>query len=115
MSNQNKSEPLVVKVNPAEPGPLVKIALNHGIEEKYAKAYAEIAAGNPGGLTVLCLLHKKDPAYKSIHAIMDLGLDGEQIWVGYKYVCKQDIDEFAKALLRTGTGLIDAINKFCRR
>lgn len=75
----------------------------------------KLSEGNPGGLTVLTQILKKDP----LDGIMrfldldDMNMRGPQIWVGYKDHCGQDIDKFITAVKNRDPDMIQTVNKQC--
>jgi hypothetical protein len=68
----------------------------------YKPMMTQLAAGNPGAATVLCMLAERPRAdlpagHLDLFLDMErLGLRGSQIWVAFKDHCKKDIITFAR-------------------
>lgn len=72
----------------------------------------KMAEGNPGAITVLMqLLKRDDPAALMIVLDLDdMNMRGPQIWVGFKDHCKQDIEAFAKAIRGRDAAMVETVN-----
>jgi len=61
----------------------------------------DMSKGNPGGATVLVKLFegvKPEDALKDIEILNEAGIYGGNLWIGFKDLCNQDIEEFRKKL-----------------
>lgn len=86
-----------------------KLELNNSGTEVIIK----MAEGNPGGLSVLMQLMKKDSmaCFGVMLDLDDMNIRGTQIWIGFKDHCKSDIDEFFKAVRARDEGMVNTINE----
>lgn len=73
-----------------------------------------MSEGNPGGLTVLCEMMKKDPMnmFVILH-LDDMNMRGSQIWVGYKDYCKEDLNKFIECCKKRDKDMVNLVNKEC--
>ena len=72
-----------------------------------------IGEGNPGGTRVLADIIASlgmGPGSMLILNIDDMNIRGEQIWIGYKDHCGEDIDVFIQAIRDRSKDLVDAVN-----
>ena len=65
------------------------------------ETYTVMAEGNPGAMTAMTELVKDDPSFGLIYLahLDDMEIYGAHIWVGYKDICKFDVDMFRKKIL----------------
>jgi hypothetical protein len=76
------------------------------------EALLELADGNFGGITVVTRLSKAART-DVIEQLRKKGMRGEQIWVGYKYGCNENLNAFARAVLAWDPIMLAAVNKRC--
>ena len=71
-----------------------------------------MSEGNPGGLSVLCKLLDKSPEVNFTYLLDldDMNIRGSQIWIGYKDYCKEDLEEFKKAVRGRDSKMVEMIN-----
>ena len=69
-------------------------------KEFMIRLVGEMSEGNPGAITVMTEMIKKDllSGMASIFIIDDMNIRGSQIWICYKDVCNCDIDKLMKML-----------------
>lgn len=76
----------------------------------------QMSESNPGAISVMVQLLKKDENnFMFILSLDDMNIRGEQIWVGYKDYCKENIDTFIEAIKTRDKKMVDVINKECKR
>lgn len=74
----------------------------------------EMSEGNPGGLSVVVALLKKElPGLMCLLNLDDMNIRGCQIWVGYKDYCKEDLNAFIKAAQERDPKMVEMINANC--
>ena len=88
-----------------------KISITDGIQSVCMK----MSEGNIGALTVLMGILKKSPreGFFSVLNLDDMNIRGEQIWLGYKDFCNQDLDRFIECAKKRDKDMIETINKNC--
>jgi hypothetical protein len=79
-----------------------------------------ISEGNPGAISVMMQILQKDKedfglGFINLLDLDDMNIRGEQIWVGYKDHCGENIDTFIDAIKNRDKGMIDTINKSCSK
>jgi hypothetical protein len=67
--------------------------------------------GNPGALTVIIELMKKEDGVLLLCHLDDMNIRGSQIWIGFKYYCGQDLTRFIECIKTRDPGMIDKINE----
>lgn len=74
-----------------------------------------MSEGNPGGLRVIMqmLVRGGPQAMISVLDLDDMNIRGEQIWLGYKDHCGEDLDKFIELARRRDVGMVETINKYC--
>ena len=75
---------------------------------------AVMSEGNPGAISVLTQISKKDVATRGFVDILhldDMNIRGSQIWVAYKDFAKEDIDVLIKALKDRDSKMVDVVNE----
>lgn len=75
-----------------------------------------MAEGNPGALSVIVALAKRQsdpPAVMLLLDLDDMNMRGEQIWVAFKNHCQQDIEAFAKAIQGHDPAMVRTVNAEC--
>jgi len=84
-----------------------------GLNDMGTDLIVKMAEGNPGGLTVLMEVLKKDQmeGMRCLLDLDDMNIRGSQIWIGYKNYCGQDLDKFIKCTLDRDQNMIDKINE----
>ena len=70
-----------------------------------------MSEGNPGAATVLGNLSQTDPLLAL--GLDDMNIRGQQVWVGYKDHCEEDMDKFIEAIKARDSEMVDTINKNC--
>lgn len=70
-----------------------------------------MSEGNPGALSVLSKLIDDEIGFILIFALDDMNIRGTQIWIGYKDFCKENLEDFIKAIKDRNKEMIDYINK----
>jgi len=74
----------------------------------------EMSEGNPGGLSVVAALLKRElPGLMCLLNLDDMNIRGCQIWVGFKDYCKEDLDTFIKAAQERDPKMVTMINANC--
>lgn len=86
-----------------------KIELTDNVMDVVVK----MSEGNPGGLSVLTEILKKEPTdgFFTILTLDDMNIRGTQIWIGYKDHCNSDLDVFIKAVKDRDQAMVDKINE----
>lgn len=86
-----------------------KIGMGTGIQD----VLVTMAEGNIGALTVLMEIMKKDGmiAFTSVLSLDDMNIRGEQIWIGFKYFCEQNLEKFLGCIKSRDEDMIALINK----
>lgn len=72
--------------------------------------YKTMSEGNPGALSVLMKLAEDPMGLMHILDLDDMGMRGSQIWVAWKYHCKEDLPTFIKALVERDPAMVDTVN-----
>ena len=72
----------------------------------------KMSHGNPGAATALAELAKKENGLIAILFLDDMKIRGYKIWLGYKDVCKRNIDKFYECIMERSQPMIDYINKW---
>ena len=58
-----------------------------------------MSAGNPGAISVMCMLVKRDEiGFGDILHLDDMEIYGSDIWICFKDICKQDINELSRKI-----------------
>jgi len=75
----------------------------------------DMAEGNPGGVTVLAKMIKKDQVrgMLSLLSLDDMNMRGGQIWVGFKDHCGEDLNKFVECVNKRDTDMIAVVNEQC--
>lgn len=75
----------------------------------------KMSEGNPGALTVLMeLLKRDDPgALMVLLSLDDMNMRGSQIWVGYKDHSGSDIERFARCITDRDADMVATVNAEC--
>ena len=71
----------------------------------------KMSEGNPGGLSILAELSKKERGVNIFHGLDDMNIRGWQIWCGYKDYCKSNLDTFIDAIKKRDSDMVDKINE----
>lgn len=74
----------------------------------------KMSEGNPGALTVLMAMHKKQGqmAFMEMLSLDDMNIRGPQIWLGYKDHCGEDIDKFLECVKGRDSDMVKTINEY---
>jgi len=73
-----------------------------------------MAEGNPGAATVMGQMLKLDrDNILHIISLDDMNIRGQQVWVGYKDHCEENMDKFIEAIKARDSEMVDTINKNC--
>lgn len=86
-----------------------KLELNTSIFE-LIKTMSE---GNPGAMRVLMELLKTNDSIILLLHLDDMNIRADQIWIGYKDYCGEDLDKFVTAIKARDPKMIETINKEC--
>lgn len=73
-----------------------------------------MSEGNPGALTVLIALMKRDSTGAGLMEILsldDMNIRGAQIWIAYKDHCKGDIELLAQKIKERDKNMIATVNR----
>lgn len=74
----------------------------------------QMAEGNPGAATVLgMLLRENMEGFRAILDLDDMNIRGSQIWIAYKYYCKEDLPVLMKAVFDQEPKLVEEVNEQC--
>jgi hypothetical protein len=84
-----------------------KIELNDTMLDIVTK----MAEGNPGALSVLVEIIKRNDIIDNILSLDDMNIRGCQIWVGYKDYCNKDIEKFVSSIKNRDPLMVKTINK----
>ena len=71
----------------------------------------KMSEGNPGGLSILAELSKKEMGTIYLLGLDDMNIRGWQIWYGYKDYCKSNLDTFIDAIKKRDSDMVDKINE----
>lgn len=76
---------------------------------------ATMSEGNPGALSVLAQLAEdgEDNGFMKMLGLDDMNIRGQQIWVGYKDHCKEDLETFKQAIHVRDEDMVHTINQNC--
>ncbi|MBU2249610.1 MAG: hypothetical protein KKD77_22880 [Gammaproteobacteria bacterium] len=76
-----------------------------------------MSEGNPGAISVLMQIMKKDEQFGLIHILCldDMNIRGTQIWIGYKDFSGSDIDVFIENIKTRNPEMISLINEHGRK
>jgi len=71
-----------------------------------------MSEGNPGGLTVIMELIKRQPdtGFLLLCHLDDMNIRGCQIWMGFKDYCNHDFDRFIECIKTRDEGMVNKIN-----
>ena len=83
-----------------------------GIDMSVVDVMMLMSEGNPGAISVMAEILKKDPANGLMYILDldDMNIRGTQIWVGYKDYCNQNLDEFMKCVGDRDHKMVGVIN-----
>jgi len=72
-----------------------------------------MSEGNPGALSIIIDIAKKNPAMYFIDLLHldDMNIWGSQIWVGFKDHCGGDMDKFLKCVGDRDKEMVNTINR----
>jgi len=87
-----------------------KIELTSGVIE----TLQIMSEGNIGAARILMDLLKKDDIIGPMYMLHldDMNIRGEQIWLGYKDVCKEDLDVFISKIINRDAAMVRYINEY---
>jgi len=83
--------------------------------ESVPELIMKMAEGNPGAARVMMdmIEHDEGRALSAIMHLDDMNMRGEQIWVGYKDYCGQNIEDFIKCAIDHDDTMIEKVNEQC--
>lgn len=91
-------------------------------EDSAQDVFVKMGEGNPGGLRVLIDIVKSGKSgnmdfadFEPVYVLADMNMRGEQVWVGYKYHCGEDLARFMECIARRDQAMIDKVNEMCVR
>lgn len=67
--------------------------------------------GNPGALTVIIEIMKREDGFLYLCHLDDMNVRGSQIWIGFKYHCGQDVNRFIECIKHRDEDMIAKINE----
>ena len=76
----------------------------------YGDLLVELAEGNPGALTVCCML-MENKFDLGLHILEAMNLRGPDIWCLYKDECGEDMHEFQHRLLIEGMKISEQMSE----
>ncbi len=76
------------------------------------QAMIKMAEGNPGAISVIIGLMKKENGLISILQLDEMDIRGSKIWYGFKDYCKQDLDKFISCILTRDQDMQKFINDY---
>jgi len=86
------------------------------LEDSLQDVIVKMAEGNVGALSVLITMlntNAMDCFLWMLH-LDDMDIRGSQIWIGYKYFCNSNLEEFIKCIVTRDQGMIDKINEMSK-
>lgn len=83
-----------------------------GLEDNMHQILDKMSEGNIGALTTLAKLlkHGGELALLDILCLDDMNIRGEQIWLGYKDHCGEDIERFSACIKSRDPEMVKTIN-----
>ena len=88
-----------------------------GLQDSFMQVVTKLSEGNPGALTVLMALLKRQdtdpPGLITMLDLDDMGMRGSQIWVAYKDHCGHDIEKLVELCRSRDQDMIDTVNRMC--
>lgn len=90
----------------------VKLELSDSMMDIIVK----MSEGNLGALTVLTTIieTEKEKGLLTILHLDDMNIRGEQIWLGFKDHCGEDINEFIECTTKRNKEMLKTINAHCK-
>ncbi len=82
------------------------------LNDTILSATTKMAEGNPGALTILMEILKKEMGKITILHLDDLQIRGWKIWYAFKDYCHQDLEKFITLVNERNKDMIDFINEY---
>lgn len=81
------------------------------LDSDIREVIVKMSEGNIGGLSVIIKLMEDPMGIIYLGHLDDLGIYGCSIWIGYKNICKEDIEAFKEKLVRDRSDFSSEIEK----
>ncbi len=85
------------------------------LPDNWTDMIVHMSEGNPGGISVLCQLAKRDMAEGTMAIIEmdDMNIRGSQVWAAYKDFCDEDLDKLLLAVRERNESMVEKVNEIC--
>lgn len=83
------------------------------LNDKILDVLVMMAEGNVGACSVINAIMSNyiTDGFVIILHLDDMNIRGEQIWIGYKYFCEQDLGKFVQCVFARDEGMVRKINE----